>query len=128
MTNEERYKEALEQIAATDTFSGYSATQNIAVAALNPPPQFEEVPVVRWECQGCGVIYSKEIKSGVCCEGYNLVKLTGTYKREVKPKVRRREELQIHSNNGIFIKLVRNDALFRGQKNIRFYAEWLEEG
>lgn len=97
MTNEERYKEALKRIWALSRNNAIKCF-GIADEALNPKPQYEDVEVVAWQCPTCDRLYSDEFIDrkfpSVCCNVANshktLIKLTGTYRREIKPKIKHR--------------------------------------
>jgi hypothetical protein len=53
------------------------------------PPEYEEVEVVRWECD-CGNLFKEDVgECPVCGDKDRLVKLTGTLRREKKPPVAR---------------------------------------
>jgi hypothetical protein len=63
---------------------------------VDPIPQTEEVEVVRWMCRHCETVFpSQDVSAGrPCCWGMGtLIQLTGHYTREVKPKVKRREDV-----------------------------------
>lgn len=56
---------------------------------VNPKPQFEEVEIVKWYCNICGKIC---LSDDIHC-GKPIVKLTGIFKNEIKPKVKHRIKL-----------------------------------
>ena len=66
-----------------------------------PSPQVETVEVKRWmvvettsgKIRGTGTKHDMETNYDLILEGLTLVELTGTYEREIKPKVKLREEV-----------------------------------
>lgn len=82
---------------------------------VDPVPQTEEVEVKpAYRCTNCDWLSTR--KNDKCCNRPNNVLLTGTYTREVKPKVKRRELLGTAGVSGIVS--VPDDA--------KLYAEWEE--
>lgn len=97
----------------------YSATDWILV---DPTPQFEEVEVVRWLTllpKNDTYTSKTEAEAQVLAERHGgvVVKVVGTYCREIPTKVKRREEIH-------------RDCCSINSKNIpfgaKFYAEWEE--
>lgn len=134
MTTEERYKDALERIATckaiTVPHSIAGQLRDIANNALNPTPQYEEVEVVRWgvywknskTLEGTYETEEEAKKEAGDLAAY-IVKLTGTYRREVKPKVKRREEIE----PGHDWLWENPDMLSKRPENSKCYFEWYEE-
>jgi hypothetical protein len=95
------------------------------VIVVDPIPQTEEVDVVRWmNVHDKGIRTEQEMEEyGYPCDNRSWIKLIGHYTREVKPKVKRREEIEFN------IKLI--EAMICDGKRIpisaKFYAEWTEE-
>ena len=96
-------------------------------AVLNPKPKYEEIEVVGYaliDKNGVRQATSNEpfmIKES-CMFDFTEVKLTGTYQKEVKPKVKRREFFGEIAEAGLIQML----ALERHQGAILF-AEWEED-
>ena len=109
MSNEERYKEALERIAsATTTRFCFSELVVMATEALNPPPQYTEEEVVRFAIMRgkeflCSVVedYSHEAVENNW-PGAEAIKFTIPVRIPVKPKVKRRREIEV-DGEGVFI-------------------------
>lgn len=114
MSNEERYREALEKISlnVVDDNITYEDLANMAKKALYPKPQYEDVEICDavWQviCVNPnamspnfkGIFYDKKraediIASASFPDDFLLLEatLTATYKREIKPKVKRRERI-----------------------------------
>lgn len=82
---------------------------------VDPVPQEEEVEVVRWYSPSLNLVFDAE--SIARAQG-DCIPLTGTYRRPVKPKVKRRVSLGYVSKTGYIYEGVPSRA--------KFYAEWEE--
>lgn len=108
MTELERYKEAVEVLLDAvnelrhrgcvhhdrpEEIRYFADITRVKVSTiLNPPPEMEEVEVVRYECATCGWVSGRvtdEVKECPCgtSQHKEFIKLTGTYKRPVPQKV-----------------------------------------
>lgn len=92
---------------------------------VDPAPQHEDVEVVRSMCGNCEKIYKTDIEAVGCCFETAtceapLIRLAGTYRREVKPKVKRREEIMPDCS----VKFACNDIV--PTTGVKFFAEWEE--
>ena len=93
---------------------------------VDPIPQYEEVPIVRYlwinRCTGAEGLTTKE---GLMPSQCDVVKLHGTQKVEVKPKVFHREEV-----NDIYQSVGSNQTLYApfiyNGKKVQLFAEWSE--
>jgi hypothetical protein len=83
---------------------------------VDPVPQFEEVEVVRYLKESIDETYTFE-QLGCPEDLTGYIKLTGTYRRKIKPKVKRREEINIEPIHRIFGDI---------PKYAKLYAEWEE--
>lgn len=84
---------------------------------VNPIAQYEEVKIVRWLVPETNTLfYNGEPRE---CDKEKFVKLTGTIKREVKPKVKRREQIG-------FTGPVTFNATTKIPHDANFFAEWSE--
>lgn len=122
MSNEERYKEALERIVKTwgDALVGgklVKQLKDIAREALNPPQEMVEVEVevVRW-LHKHRALYRETPPLEACKNDW--IEMKGFDQRPVKPKVKRRKEITIptlvYSSGTVPIYA-------------KFYAEWEED-
>ena len=85
-------------------------------------PEFEEVEISRYYCTGCGRVYAYDEEDG--CKA-PLIKLTGTYRKPVKRKVKRRERVDIDErHNGSVV--VFHSAFGSPPKGAKLFAEWEE--
>jgi hypothetical protein len=85
---------------------------------VNPKPRFEEVEIVKYvemnECEE-----GKSSKTPFTpLKNMQLVKLTGTMKREIKPKVKHR----VLIDNELFI----SETKLPFANNAKYFAEWEE--
>ena len=86
---------------------------------VDETPQFEEVEVVRWYCTSCKNSQGME-GTNLCCE-LPMVKLTDTYRRPVRRKVLRREEIHRPNIGDIYV-----NASEIVPPTAKFFAEWEE--
>lgn len=93
---------------------------------VDPVQQFEEVEVVQWMCKDCTSCYDIEHQAKCCPCGYTgkPVRLTGTYNKPIKPKVKRREQINIRAATGWEFKVFESQTLYHNQ--YKFFAEWEE--
>jgi hypothetical protein len=135
MSDEEKYKEALEEISKLVVYKGItyinvlSEIEAVCKKSLNPPPEMGEVEVVAWECTTCGCI-QKNNPPKTCgnCFGPafhdDFIKLTGTRLVPKKQKVKRREEIEIIGFDSNGKALINPTACMTSHD--KFYHEWEE--
>lgn len=129
--SEQRYEEALKKIVHISAYSSETDAANIgqiAREALNPEPQYEEVEIIAY---GTFIGSEKPCKLGEWptrieaneaskrVDGSYIVELKGVHKREIKPKVKRREEV-LHTGA---ISTISSEKV-PDFPNRKIYAEW----
>jgi len=83
---------------------------------VNPKPQYEEAEVV-----GYYHVASGDISRNPWHEDEEQIELKGILKREIKPKVKHREEIGFAGTSGIFTLTEKVKEIKEGTK---LYAEW----
>ena len=135
MNNEERYKLALEEIAKGNdhVLVGNCLCDiqmaNIAKNALTPPKEYVEEEVVGWYCPNCHMYGTPiDVDDKVCgnCSKVGLVRLTGTRKIKVEPKVTRRVEAEKYMSSDNVHYYFGVKGLEKTSTPKKLILEWLE--
>lgn len=126
-------RDRLVSVHGEDIHMDYMRRFNRIIDAMPTPPvpQYEDVEVVAWQCPTCKRLYSDREHSktlSACCDIANeqdtLVKLTGTYRREVK-KVKRREEITM-SDSAEWRSIHDDSKIPEDTSEGHFFYEWEE--